>query len=288
MRTCVYWNESAGEGVSLDEITRLIGRFGHTISQVISHRKDLPHTLESVDCVVAVGGDGTVARIGRAMAGGEVPLAILPVGTANNIATSLKIEGEIEDLIARWSDQRVVRIDVGMVDQAGRQSYFLESAGVGLITRGIQNGNAADLKEDEASAESRLSRARQIFIDALDDLQPRHYSMNIDGTPIEGDYLLIEVLNIASIGPGIQLSAETSPADGLLSVVAAGEADRKAIAAHLDARLSGDSGDARLKSWRATKVELSRPYELHVDDQVQEVEEPVTISIRPGFLPVLA
>src|SRR5688572_7554738 len=98
MRICLYANPEAGEGLSLEEITRLIKRSGHTISQVIHHKDDLPHTLESVDCVVAAGGDGTVARVARALAGDQIPLAILPVGTANNIAGSLSIEGDLEDV----------------------------------------------------------------------------------------------------------------------------------------------------------------------------------------------
>ena len=52
-------------------------------------------------------------------------------------------------------------------------------------------------------------------------LQPEHSRISIDGEEIEGDYLLVEVLNIASVGPRLRLSAETTPADGMLSLVIA-------------------------------------------------------------------
>ena len=77
----------------MEEIAKLVRRFGHTITQVIHHSAELPRTLGTVDCVVAAGGDGTVARVARALAGGPIPLAVLPAGTANNIATSLEIDG---------------------------------------------------------------------------------------------------------------------------------------------------------------------------------------------------
>jgi diacylglycerol kinase (ATP) len=288
MRVCLYANESAGEGVSPEEIARLVRRFGHTITQVIHHSAELPRTLDSVDCVVVAGGDGTVARVARALAGGPIPLAVLPVGTANNIATSLEIDGALEALITQWGEQRVVPIDVGLVRQDGSDSHFLEAVGTGLITAGIRIGRDAVLKEDESDAGKRLAMARQIFLGALHELRPRHHAITIDGTEISGDYLLVEVLNIRSIGPGICLSKEASAADGLLTVVVAHESDRQRLAEHLQASLTGSDCDIRLESWRATRVELRNLCELHVDDEVREAKDDVLVTIAPGSLHVLA
>ena len=79
---------------------------------------------------MAAGGDGTVARAGRALAGRDMSLAILPLGTANNIASSLGISGTPAEAIAAWRHQRVVRIDVGVIQHDG-ESRFLESVGAG-------------------------------------------------------------------------------------------------------------------------------------------------------------
>ena len=288
MKVCLYANEQAGEGVSLEEITGLIKTFGHTITQVIRHRAELPHTIDAADCVVAAGGDGTVARAARALAGGPVPLAILPAGTANNIATSLNIGDEMSELIARWNDQRVVTVDVGVVHDDEGESYFLEGMGAGLIAQGIRIGSKADLKEDESDAAVRLAMARQIFVDALSGLRPSHYSLTIDGTDIAGDFLLVEILNIRSIGPGICLTKEAVPADGLLTVVVARESDRDALADHLQAPLTGNDCELQLESWRASTVELGEVRELHVDDEIRETHGTVKVTIKPGLLRVLA
>jgi diacylglycerol kinase family enzyme len=288
MRVCLYANENAGDGVSLEHIAALVRRFGHTITKVIHHSAELPRTLDAVDCVAAVGGDGTIARVARVLAGGPIPLAVLPAGTANNIATSLEIDGTLETLIARWNDQRVVTIDVGVVREGANDSHFLEAVGTGLITSGIRRGRDAVSKDDESDAGRRLARARQIFLDAVYELRPRHQSLTIDGTEINGDYLLIEVLNIRSIGPGICLSKEASAADGLLTVVVALESDRQRLAEHLRANLTGSDCDIRLESWRATRVELRDSGELHVDDEVREAKDDVLVTIKPASLHVLA
>lgn len=61
----------------------------------------LESVLESTDVIVAAGGDGTVSTAARAVAGRDIPVAILPLGTANNIARSLGIEGSIPHPRAR-------------------------------------------------------------------------------------------------------------------------------------------------------------------------------------------
>ena len=286
MRICLYWNPTAGGGVSADSLTELITRAGHHVARVVDDADDLPANLDiSFDCVVAAGGDGTVARAGRLLAGGHTPLAILPMGTANNIASSLAIEGEPEQLIAKWKDHKVVRIDVGVMDDGRGECRFLESVGTGLVVAGIAEGKATLSKDDP---ETHLSEARQMYVDAVEQLKPHHLDITIDGESLGGDYLLIEVLNTPSIGPGIRFSPDVSAADGLLSVVAARETDREQLAAYMRARLTGDPADAGLRSWRARRVEFRGVADLHVDDRVRPAGEVVTIGIEPASLPVLA
>lgn len=127
MRVCLYWNENAGEGTTFDEIRRFIEKAGHRISRVVEHGEQLGQACrESHDCVAAAGGDGTVARVGRVLAYGQMPLAIVPLGTANNIAASLGIVADPERTINAWKGQHVVRIDVGAVEDAQGRCLFLE------------------------------------------------------------------------------------------------------------------------------------------------------------------
>jgi diacylglycerol kinase (ATP) len=286
MRICLFFNDSAGEGASLDELRALIEEAGHHVEHVVENRKGLAAALASpVDCVVAAGGDGTVARAGRALAGGDVPLAILPLGTANNIASSLSIDGSPRDLIAKWADHQVVTIDVGVIQSKKGEHYFLESVGTGLVAEGIAEGKATLSKGDP---EEHLLQARQMYLDTIQHLRPRRRRLTIDGQSMDGEYLLIEVLNTPSIGPGIRLSPDVNAADGLLSVVAAGEADRDALAEYVRARMTGNPADAGLKSWPAARVEIGGMDDVHVDDEVREGEgDAVTVAIKPGFLRVL-
>ena len=288
MRICLYWNGAAGDRMPLNDITGAIARAGHEIIGILDHKDDPRAALRmGVDAVVAAGGDGTVARAGRALAGSNLPLAILPLGTANNIATSLAIADDPLTAIDDWRNQKIVRIDVGVVTDEGGDHLFIEGVGTGLLPRGISRGKNNPREHADASAE--VEWARDVFLDALSDLQPRHSTLRIDDEEVGGDYLLVEVLNIASVGPRLRLSAETTPADGFLSVVVAGDADRDAIRAHLNESSDQPESHAWLKSWRASRVEVGGWHEYHVDDEVRASPTgKLTIAIRPSSLTVLA
>ena len=285
MKICLFWNETAGGGVSLDRLTSSITRAGHRVTRIVEKDEDLrQHLRDGFDCLAAAGGDGTIARAARALAGGDVPLAILPLGTANNIATSLAIEGKIDQLIDRWTAKNVARIDLGRVDASGAQEYFLESVGFGLVTDTIATARNTIAKDNP---DTHLEDARQLYVEMLDRLQPRHYSMRIESDVVAGDYVLVEALNTPLIGPGLNLTPDTNAADGLLSVVAIAAVDRAALSCYLKKLRKGSTDDAAFKSWRTAELEVHGADRMHIDDRIEDVDGPIRIRIAPAALPIL-
>ena len=289
MRVCLYWNSTAGDETPLDTITAQIRNAGHEVARVLGEDDDPRSAVGQVDALVAAGGDGTVARAARALVGSSTPLAILPLGTANNIATSLGIKDDPAAAIAAWSRHQVTRIDVGVVTDEHGEHLFVEGVGTGLLAKGIARGHNHPAKHHAEDAAAEMDWARDMFLEALDGLQPQHSRITIDGETIEGDYLLVEALNIASVGPRLRLSAETTPADGMLSLVIAIADDRDAIRAHLQKSWEDDDSHAWLKSWRGARIEVAGWREYHVDDEVRASESgALTLGIRPSALAVLA
>ena len=286
MRICLYGNATAGGGTSLDDLTAMIARAGHHVVNVIEDAEDACPLLDAnLDCVVAAGGDGTVARAARLLIGGQLPLAIVPVGTANNIARSLGIDGDLEQLIARWRVDRVGRIDAGVIDTGGTRSYFLESVGCGLVTDSIHDARVSIAKDDP---DTHLADARELYADTLQFLAHRHYAIQIDDEALEGNFLLVEALNTPSIGPRLELAGATNAADGWLSLVVITEADRGRLAEYLQRLRAGEAAEAGFESWRVRTIAISGAERIHIDDQVVQLNsDRVTIGIQPSALAVL-
>lgn len=284
MRIALFHNEDAGDGRSVDEIRALLERHGHHLVQVVDKEWGADQILEkSADLVVAAGGDGTVATAARVLAGQKVPLAILPFGTANNIAKSLCCEGAVETLIDGWRHTPSKPCDLGTARGDWGERVFLESVGAGLIPAGIAAAKAQD------SETSKPSDAVRIFRDVLGRLQPQRWTITLDGLSTTGEFLLVEVLNMPSIGPNLVLSDEADPCDGLFSVVIATERHRDVLDEYLVHRIDGGDSPLALTPRHARRIEIHGWSDVHVDDQLLRARssETVSIAITPGALEFL-
>jgi diacylglycerol kinase (ATP) len=97
------------------------------------------------DLILVAGGDGTINEAAEGMIGSPVPLGILPTGTANVLATELKLGGNLETVARGLGELRPRRISVGHVTcDGGRVArHFLLMAGVGLDAHVVYRVNAA-------------------------------------------------------------------------------------------------------------------------------------------------
>ena len=90
------------------------------------------------DVVVVAGGDGTVGRVAKRFAGTDVPIAVIPTGTANNVARTLGLGVEPRRAIASLASAVVRDVDLGVVSEtralgAKVEECFLEGFGVGVF-----------------------------------------------------------------------------------------------------------------------------------------------------------
>jgi diacylglycerol kinase family enzyme len=83
---------------------------------------------ERPDAVVAAGGDGTVSGVAGGLAGGDIPLGILPLGTLNHFARDLGLPLDSEKAIEVIRSGHVRRVDVGQVND----HVFINNSSIGI------------------------------------------------------------------------------------------------------------------------------------------------------------
>lgn len=290
MRVAVFINDEAGGETEAREVVRAIERHGHEIVRLLGKGDRLERLLEKdADAVVAGGGDGTIARVAKLMAGRAQPMAMLPLGTANNIAANLGCTAPVDALISHWSQAQIRHIDLGRVSGPFGERHFLESVGGGLVAETIASMDARPMS-DALPPSWRIDRALDGCLDELANAEPQPWSLIIDAVEVRDDFLLVEILNIASIGPRIVLSDRADPSDGLLTLVVARREDRQRLMHHLHRRTAGDEPPLSLPSWTAREVVVrSGRGRIHIDDEVIDLvpESPVTVAIEPGAVRVL-
>jgi diacylglycerol kinase family enzyme len=289
MKVSLLCNKSAGEGISAEDLTALIERGGHEVVRIVQRVEATSVLLDPpVELVVAAGGDGTVAAAAKAVAGHDMPLAILPLGTANNIAKSLNVWGTLSELIEGWQNAVRLPFDLGAASGIDEDFLFVEGIGGGLIPAGISAASLA-AESEYADADAKVTADIRHYHKIMLHMAPCRASLSADGTDISGDFLVVEVLNIPSVGPNVMFSPDVLPSDGFLSVVTAGEEHRGALLSYLEDRIAGRARQLSLPTRLARTVEIDGCGILHLDDNTQRAAElgPLSLRIRPAALHIL-
>jgi diacylglycerol kinase (ATP) len=297
MRVILLHNPGAGEGrggrrPTARSLRDQLEHRGYDVTYVSTDDDEAKRrTKEPADLVVAAGGDGTVARVARWLAGRETPLAILPLGTANNIAGALGIAGSTRELIASWDLSRTRRFDVGRVRWGDRKPRkFVEGVGTGWFATVLRDAEAR-----ERSAE-RMAQHTNAWVrsgELLAGTRGEEWRIVADDGELSGRWLAVEVMNISMIGSRLALAPGADPGDGLLDLVLIGEKERGAVMAYLDARRRGVDEPLALPSRRCARVVLTRlesaaPTDLHIDDTVRTAAGEIEIGTSGAQVDILA
>jgi diacylglycerol kinase (ATP) len=181
--------------------------------------------------VVVAGGDGTIREVAKRLNGKGRPISILPLGTANNTARTLGVEGTVKQIIAGLANPRSVPLDLARARGPWGEETVVEGAGLGLFANVL-----SAYRPDEGKSLLRAvgAAANTLGIDA-----PVRCRLELDGIGFDGEYLLVEVMNMRAIGPRLTLAPEADPGDGFLDLVLVKHENRDALFAYLRGLMTG-------------------------------------------------
>lgn len=286
MRVTLIHNPGAGSQADGDQesVVRLLRDAGHEVRPQTCEDPHWKRALEAdADLVAVVGGDGTVARVAKAMVGRGLPVAPLPGGTANNITRTLGLVGRHwEALVRGWPEARRVKLDVGVARGPWGERYFIEGVGLGLFAGLLgssdpKRNGAADLPPAE-----RTSFALEMLEERAAHWEPIALEAALDGKDISGRYVLLEALNIPYVGPNLFLAPDKQPGDGTLDVVLVREEERERLKNNLASWQSNRERLSVLPTHRGKHLRLAwTGFELHIDDQLCEPGRG-TVELRLG------
>ena len=186
-------------------------------------KKSWKNIRPAVDFLIAAGGDGTIKQITKTLLNRKVlektiPIALLPLGTSNNIARTLEIFGTTEEIIELWHTAAIKEFDVGIVFNDEQSDFFLESYGYGIFPYLMQEMKDQG-KESLELQKKRLKLHWKLLHRITLSYEPKYCHLEINGEDHSGKYLLAEVMNIRSIGPSLLLAPDADPGDGEMEVV---------------------------------------------------------------------
>ena len=161
MRITLMHNPKAGDAeYGRKELMAALAKAGHHVIYQSTKKGDYKKALEKpTDLVLAAGGDGTVAKVACRLIDTGVPLSVLPLGTANNLARSLGFVASPEEIIARLQGGKRRAFDIGVTRGPWGTRYFFEAMGGGLFADYVRAATGEAKKTKEVSKEREMCSA---------------------------------------------------------------------------------------------------------------------------------
>jgi diacylglycerol kinase (ATP) len=268
VRVTLIHNPGAGsqDDGDAERLVALLESAGHQVRYQGAKAKGWKKSLRApADLVVVAGGDGTVGRVTRRMAGRGIPVTLLPSGTANNIARTLGlVQRPFEELVRGWEGARRVKVDLGIATGPWGERYFVEGIGLGLFARLLSRSERH--KPKTKSVAQGLRRLKQVAASC----EPVELAAALDGEDISGRYLMLEAVNLPYVGPGLFLAPDSEPGDGRLDVVLVTEAERARLLEYLEKWQENRERLAVLPTRRGRRLQIEwTGFELHIDDKLR-------------------
>jgi diacylglycerol kinase (ATP) len=279
-------NESAGDGShDRDWLVGLLARAGYDVDYHSGKPSAIAAALDSdAELIAVAGGDGTVAKVAAQARPDGPPIAILPLGTANNIAISLGLgpwiergpasgrgpgSGRgIEELIAGWGGFTVRPFHP--IDSKGPwgRCRLIEGLGFGAIEEAI--AGLPDTTDHESACRG--------YADAVITDDPELLELTIDGYTIIERFAVLEISTIPLVGPNLRLAAAADPSTGKFAVSYIRDArdERQALARWILAPKDGTPAPVTMRT--GARATLSDRFQrIRIDGKVK------TASEKPGW-----
>lgn len=217
----LLYNAYAGHRTIVGELDRITERLQALDYELRLHRSvgtgDIQSYIlecveqENTDLILISGGDGTVNECISAMCekGLDIPLMILPLGTANDFANSAGLPSSVDECLDLITQGQLDYIDVGKAND----KYFINVCNMGLFS-GVSHTVDSELKK-------KFGRLAYYFkgLEEFQNYQAMDMTLTVDDEVLHDQYLLILVFNGKGAGGMLKLAKHAEIADGKFDVV---------------------------------------------------------------------
>ena len=232
------------------------------------------------DRVIACGGDGTVQTVSRNLMHKSIPMGILPLGSANGLATALGLSESLEDAVnlAFSMTARTVQLDLLKFNNKNICTHL---ADIGINAKMIKN-------YEEKGEKGMIGYAKYLF-QSIKESPLLSYTIKTPDHLYEKEGYMIVIGNANMYGTGIWIS-EGSVSDGKFEIcnvpkIALDEAIKAGLTkfnVFLDKDMFAD-----VISCTSAEIKINQKVDFQIDGEHMGEIDQVKIAIIPSAIPVL-
>jgi len=216
----LFYNPYAGSGLFASQLDDIISRFQSEKKVLVPHRlgdeiltekfvKSL--NWDNIEKIIIAGGDGTINQVLNTLLKKEInkPIAIFPVGTANDFSKMLNISDDLDEMIEIALEDHYMPCDIGKANDR----YFVNVASFGNLVEVGQKVNP--------QTKTTLGVLAYYIkgIEELPKLKPVRVKFITESRNYEDDVFFALIMNGKSAGGFRKLSPKSDVQDGLFDIV---------------------------------------------------------------------
>ena len=245
---------------------------GHA-SEIASRAKD-----EGKDVVVAVGGDGTVNEVARAIVHSGTALGIIPCGSGNGLARHLLLPMNVKKAIEVLNECEIRALDYGIIN-----GYpFFCTCGMGFDAFVSQ-------KFAEAGKRGPITYVENVLREGLK-YQPETYILQDENGTIKYKAFLISCANASQYGNNAYIAPQASMSDGLMDVIIMEPFDVfEAPQISIDMFNKTLDKSSKIKTFKCRKLHIhrSKPGAIHYDGDPAMTGEDIDVELVPNGINIV-
>ena len=233
---------------------------------------------QGIDIVVAVGGDGTVNEVGRALVHSNTALGIIPTGSGNGLARHLLIPMKIKGAIQVLNDCEITDLDYGIIND----HPFFCTCGVGFD---------AFISEKFAEAGKRgpITYLENILKEGLK-YEPETYEIEAENGTIKKKAFLISCANASQYGNNAYIAPQASMSDGMIDVIIMEPFDALE-ASQISIEMFNKTLDKnnKIKTFRSKEIKIYRkaPGVIHYDGDPIDTGKEIVVTLKEKGIKIL-
>lgn len=232
--------------------------------------------------VIAAGGDGTVSAIAGALAGGDTPLGVLPIGTLNHFAKDVGLPLDLPGAAQTIAAMHVERLDVARLGDR----VFVNNSSVGVYARALID---RDARRDHGWSKWPAMAAASLKV------FKRHpmvkVRLQVDGKPLFRKTPLLFIGNNTYELDLMRIGKRAHLTDGVLSLYIAHTSSRWGMLKLAIRAAVGRLEQSRdFETFRAEEIEIEttrRSIHVAIDGEITTLSPPLDYKICPKSLPVI-
>ena len=245
---------------------------GHA-SEIATKAKD-----DGVDVVVAVGGDGTVNEVARAIVHSNTALGIIPCGSGNGLARHLLLPLNVRKAIDVINRNEVRQLDYGIINDYP----FFCTCGMGFDA-------FVSMKFAEAGKRGPITYVENVLREGLK-YKPETYTIEDDNGTLQYKAFLISCANASQYGNNAYIAPQASMSDGLMDVIIMEPFDVfEAPQISIEMFSKTLDKNSKIKTFRTRHLHIHRdkPGVIHYDGDPVMTGADIDIELKPKGIKII-